>query len=85
MGSVARAALLFLGLSGLVGSLGTVVCRLETLLGIPLGAASETMLSIVLGAWHILQPCALGYLRLEVLLQISGSCWKFVLTLAGTF
>jgi len=83
-GPVAGATLLFLGLSGLVSSLDGTICRLATFLGIPSWAAGETVPSIVLGAWHILQPCAFGHLRLlEALLQISGPCWQFVLTLAG--
>ncbi len=82
--SITRAALALSGLAGLAGSLDQVACHVSSFLGVPARAALETLPSILLASRHILQPCALGHLRLlEGLLQISISCWQVILTLAG--
>lgn len=82
MGLITAAALAFLGLSSFIGRIDTAACRLAASLGISPGTMAETVPSILMGAWHILRPCALGHLRLlEAVLQISASCWQFVLTL----
>jgi hypothetical protein len=78
------AALTILGLAALVGSLDQSVCRLSEFLGISLRVALEAIPSILLAAWHLLEPCALCQLRfLDGLLQVSISCWQFVVTLAA--
>ena len=82
--SAMAAAFTLVGLAGLVSSADHVACLLSCFMGIPVGAALEALPSMVLGARHIVQPCALGHLRLvEGILQISVSCWQVVLTLAG--
>jgi hypothetical protein len=82
--SVTGAALTVLGLAGSIGSLDQAACGLSDFIGSPLAIALQTLPSIILKAWHLLEPCALGHLRLlEGLLQISASCWQFVATLAG--
>ncbi len=82
--SITGAALTLLGLAALAGSLDQAACRVSCFLGIPMRAALEALPSILLAAWHILQPCALGHLRLvEGVVQISVCCLQFVLTLAG--
>jgi hypothetical protein len=82
--SVMLVALALSGLAVLAGSLDHAACRLSYFLGLPARAALETLPSILLGALHILQPCAFGDLKfLESFLQISASCWPFVLTFAG--
>ena len=82
--STTRVALTLLGLTGLAGSLDQAACHLSCFVGITARALLETLPSIFLSAWHILQPCALGHWRLlEGLLQISVSGWQFALTLAG--
>jgi hypothetical protein len=82
--SAAGAALTLLGLAALVGGLDQSVCRLSEFLGISLRVALETIPSILLAVWHLLEPCALGHLRfLDGLLQISVSCWQFVVILAA--
>jgi hypothetical protein len=81
---VAGVALTIVGLAGLAGSQYQAACRMSDFLGIPLKVALETVPPILLTAWHLLEPCALGHLRfLEDLLQISASCWQFVVALAG--
>jgi hypothetical protein len=71
-----------LGLTGLAG-MEQVVSAFGCLFGAPLNMALETLPSILMAAWHMLQPCALGHLGLlERLLQIPLS-WQVVLTLTG--
>jgi hypothetical protein len=82
--SVAGVALTILGLAGLAGSQYQAACRMSDFLGIPLRVALETMPSILPTLWHLLEPCALGHLKfLDGLLQISLSCWQFVVALPG--
>ena len=77
-------ALTVLGLTGLAGSLDHGACQWSDFLGISLRVALEMIPSIIMTAWHLLEPCALGHLRfLEGFLQISLSCWQFVAALAG--
>jgi len=71
-----------LGLTGLAG-MEQVVSALDCFFGNPLNMALETLPSILIAAWHMLQPCAFGHLGLlERLLQISLSR-QVVLTLTG--
>ena len=54
------------------------------LFGMPVKAAMEAVPEILLVACHALQPCALVHQKFfEGVVQISLSCWQFVLTLAG--
>jgi len=83
IGLMAIVASALLGFAGLVGSLGQVRCGLGYFLGVSLSAAFDILPSLLLEAWHILQPCTPIHLRLlEGLLQVSIS-WQFVLNLAG--
>ena len=78
----ATGAFAILGLAGLAW-MQQIASGLLCVVGIPLGMALETLPTIVLTAWHIFQPCALGHLRvLEGLLQVSAP-WQFVLMLTG--
>src|SRR5262245_32138502 len=71
-----------LGFAGLA-AMEHVASGLAGLLCFPLKMALETLPTIVLTAWHILQPCAFGHIGLlGGLLQVSTS-WQFVLTLTG--
>ena len=73
------AALAILGLAGLAG-MEQIAGGLACIFGVSLNMALETLPSILLMAWHILQPCMLGHMRLlESLLQVSLS-WQFILT-----
>ena len=75
--SVTRVVLSLLGLA-------TVHSLLIDLFGMPVKAVMEALPSILVVACHMLQPCALVHLKFsEGVLQISLSCWQFVLTLAG--
>jgi len=75
------AAFAILGLAGLVG-MEQITTGLVCVFSISLKMTLETLPSILLAAWHILQSCAFGHLRLlEGLLQVSV-LWQF-LTLAG--
>ena len=70
MSSVAGAALALLGLAGPARSLDRL--------------AIETLPSVSLGAWQISGAYLVCHLRvLEALLQISSSCWRIVVSLAG--
>ncbi|PYT98299.1 MAG: hypothetical protein DMG38_16210 [Acidobacteria bacterium] len=81
--SATGAVLALLGLAT-VGSLDLGKCGLIYLLGIPVKVAIEALPSILLAAWHLLQPCALVHLRfLDGLLRISVSWLPCVLALAG--
>ena len=81
-GKAKGAAFAILGLTGLVG-MQQITSHLACLLAVPLEILLDTLPSILLRSWHILQPCAFGHLRLlEGLLRVSVS-WKIVLTLTG--
>ena len=81
-GTVKRVAFAILGLAGLAG-MDQIASELVCVFGIPLKTALETLPTIILTAWHILQPGTFGYLRLLAgLVQVSGS-WQFALTLIG--
>ena len=81
-GAVKGAAFAILGLAALIG-MEQITSRLVCVFGISLKIALETLPSILLTAWDILQPCAFGHLRLlEGVLQVSVSL-QFVLTLTG--
>lgn len=81
-GKAKGAAFAILGFTGLVG-MQQVTSHLACFLGIPLEIVLDTLPSILLRGWHLLQPCAFGHLRLlEGLLHVSVS-WKLVQTLTG--
>jgi hypothetical protein len=83
IGSLAQVILTRFGVVWLVGSLEQVTRRWDGSLGMPVRTMLEALPSIFLAAWHVWQPCALLHLGfLEGLLEISASCWLFVLTLA---
>jgi hypothetical protein len=84
MSSVAGAALALLGLAEFAGSLDHLARRWSDFFCISLRVAIETLLSISLGAWQISGSYLLCHLRVpEALLQVSESCWRIVVTLAG--
>ena len=81
-GKATGAAFAILGFTGLVG-MQQVTSHLACFLGIPLEIVLDTLPSILLRGWHILQPCGFGHPRLlEGLLHVSLS-WKLLLTLTG--
>ena len=81
-GAAAGAAFAILGLGGLM-SMEQAARGLVFLFGISLRMALETLPSVLLMGWHMLQPCVFGHLRLlDGLLQVFVS-WQFVLTLTG--
>ena len=84
MSSVAGAALALLGLAGPAGSLDHLARRWSDFFCISLRLAIETLPSVSLGAWQISGAYLVCHLRvLEALLQISSSCWRIVVSLAG--
>ena len=81
--SLAGATLALLALAGLLGSQDLLARRWSDFFRISLRIAMDALPSLSQGAWQISQPYIQGHLRvLEGLLQICGSCWQMVLTLA---
>ena len=84
MSSIAGGALALLGLAGLAASLDHLARRWSDFFCISLRVAIETLPSVSLGAWQMSGVYLLCHLRVLVaLLQISSSCWRIVVTLAG--
>lgn len=82
MGTVMGAALGILGLAGSTG-IEQIAGGFDCVFGISLKMALETLPSILLMAWHILQTLRLDHMGLlEGLLQASVS-WHFILTVTG--
>ncbi len=81
-GRVRELTFAILGLTGLAG-IEQIVSAFNCFFGAPLNIALETLPSILLIAWHLLQHCAFGHVGLlERVLQVSLS-WQFVLRLTG--
>ena len=81
-GPLKGAASAVIALAGLLG-MEQITNGLVCAFGVPLKTALESLPTIVLTVWHLLQPCALDHLRrLEGLLQFCVSL-RFVLTLTG--
>ena len=84
MSSIAGGALALLGLAGSAASLDHLARRWSDFFCISLRVAIETLPAVSLGAWQISGVYLLCPLRVQVaLLQISSSCWRIVVTLAG--
>ena len=82
IGTVMGAALGILGLAGLA-DIEHVAGGFDCVFAISLKMALETLLSIPLMVWHILQTLRLDHMELlEGLLQASVS-WHFILTVTG--
>ncbi len=79
-GALKGATLAIFGLVGLAG-MERMASGLACFFGIPLNMALETLPSILLTAWHMLQPCAFGHFGLlEDFLQVSLSWHALMLT-----
>lgn len=66
-GKATGAALAILGLTGLL-AMQQITSHLACFLGVPLEIALDTLPSILVRGWYILQPCAFGHLRLVLML-----------------
>ena len=83
IGSVIGGAFAFLGLVGLIASLGNEAWPLSAFLEIALRTALGALSWVISVAWQLLMPCVLGHARLlESLLQATVGGWQ-LLTVAG--
>ena len=82
--SMLGGALTVLGLASLSGALNHAACLLSAFFGFPVKTLLEVLPSVILAAWHVLEPCLFAHIRLlDGLLQVSLSCGQLLLAFAG--